>query len=259
MQVVDHEPHAWFLFRERDMLLLDVNCNHGAVGYGVMIQLNAEEESEYFGEGHAYLNRLAQAVQDSGPGRGHQLRDVSVTYSKESTAAVNEWRASQKVELSSAPQQRPAPDRGHEGSHVNQHGRAAGDAGSYAFSLMHQIVSTLESELLPSFRVLADYLSGTFPRVTAQARSYSAGALTANPRHVIDVDCLLTDARPEVNDNVALVVMVEHLNRAPRIIAAVCWGGSRAISRPSTRPGRSKCPMRCWSRCTRIWGGSRRA
>jgi hypothetical protein len=96
MQVVDHEPHAWFLFRERDMLLLDVNCNHGAAGYGVMIQLNAEEESEYLGEGHAYLNGLAQAVQDSGPGRGHQLRDVTAVYSEESTAAVREWRAAQK-------------------------------------------------------------------------------------------------------------------------------------------------------------------
>jgi hypothetical protein len=75
--------------------LLDVNCNHGAAGYSVMIQLSAEEESEYFQKGHAYLNWLAQAVQDSGPGRGHQLRDVSASYSKESLAALNEWRAAQ--------------------------------------------------------------------------------------------------------------------------------------------------------------------
>lgn len=60
-----------------------------------MIRLNAEEESEYIREEHAYLNRLAQAVQDAGPGRGYQLRDVSVTYSKESMAAVNEWREAQ--------------------------------------------------------------------------------------------------------------------------------------------------------------------
>jgi hypothetical protein len=47
MQVVDHEPHAWFLFKEGNAFLLDVNCNHGPVGYCVMIQLTAEEESEY--------------------------------------------------------------------------------------------------------------------------------------------------------------------------------------------------------------------
>ena len=92
MQVVDHEPHAWFLFREQAMLLLDVNCNHGPVGYGVMIQLSAEEEAEYSQKGHTYLNWLAQAVQDSGPGRGYPLRDVSAIYSKESMAAVNAWR-----------------------------------------------------------------------------------------------------------------------------------------------------------------------
>jgi hypothetical protein len=94
MQVVEHEPYAWFLFKEGDALILDVNCNHGAVGYGVMIRLSAEEESEYSREGHSYLNRLAEAVQDSGPGRGYQLRDVSAVYAKESRSVVNEWRAS---------------------------------------------------------------------------------------------------------------------------------------------------------------------
>ena len=95
MQVVDYEPHAWFLFKEGNVLLLDVNCNHGPVGYSVMIELSAEEESEHSQKGHTYLNWLGQAVQNSGPGRGYQLRDVSAIYSKESMAAVNEWRAAQ--------------------------------------------------------------------------------------------------------------------------------------------------------------------
>ncbi|MEJ7848610.1 MAG: hypothetical protein WKF92_11035, partial [Pyrinomonadaceae bacterium] len=93
MQVVDHKPHAWFLFQEGNALLLDVNCSHGPAGYGIIIPLNAEEESEYSKKGHAYLDRLAQAVQYSGPGRGQQLRDVSAIYSKESMAAIDEWRA----------------------------------------------------------------------------------------------------------------------------------------------------------------------
>jgi hypothetical protein len=93
MQVVDNEPHQWFLFKEGNSLLLDVNCNHGAVGYSVMIQLSVEEESEYSQKGRAYLNWLAQSVQDSGPGSGCQLRDVSAIYSRESMAAVNAWQS----------------------------------------------------------------------------------------------------------------------------------------------------------------------
>ena len=95
MHVVDHEPHAWFLFREENALLLDVNCNHGAAGYCVIIQLNEEEEIQYFLRGHAYLDWLAQAVQDSGPGSRLQLRNLSA-YSEKSSAAVNEWRGAQK-------------------------------------------------------------------------------------------------------------------------------------------------------------------
>jgi hypothetical protein len=95
MKVVDHEPHVWFLFKEGNALMLDVNCNNGPAGYSVMIELSAEEESEYSQQGHSYLNWLAQAVQDSGPGSDSQQRDVSALYSKESMAAVKEWRAGQ--------------------------------------------------------------------------------------------------------------------------------------------------------------------
>lgn len=96
MQVVDHKPHAWFLFKEGNALLLDVNCNHGPAGYGVLIRLSAEEVSEYSQKGRAFLNWLAQVVQNSGPGSGYQRRDVSAIYSKETiAAAVNEWRSAE--------------------------------------------------------------------------------------------------------------------------------------------------------------------
>ena len=96
VRVVDHEPYAWFLFKSEEDLLFDVNCNHSAVGYSVTIRLSAEEASEYAHEGHAYLNRLSRAVQNSGPGGSHQLRDVSATYSKEAMQAMREWRAAQE-------------------------------------------------------------------------------------------------------------------------------------------------------------------
>ena len=92
MRVKDHERHSWFLFEQGDALLLDVNCSHGPAGYSVMLRLNAEEESEYSRGGHAFLSRLAQAVQDSGPGGAYQSRDVSAAYGRESLAAVNDWR-----------------------------------------------------------------------------------------------------------------------------------------------------------------------
>jgi hypothetical protein len=92
MHVIDHEPHSWFLFKAEEALLLDVNCNHGAAGYSVMIQLTAEEAAEYSRGGHVFLNGLAQAVQDAGPGSAYQSRDLSASLAKESLAAVNEWR-----------------------------------------------------------------------------------------------------------------------------------------------------------------------
>ncbi len=95
MHVVDHEPHVWYLFEREEQLLLDVNCNHSAAGYSVLIPLSSEEATDYACDGRACLNRLARAVQDGGPGRGHQLRDVSKTYSKECAQALRDWRASE--------------------------------------------------------------------------------------------------------------------------------------------------------------------
>lgn len=54
MKVVDHEPHAWFLFEEGDSIFLDVNCDHGAAGYSVMIELSAEEALRYVLNGRAH-------------------------------------------------------------------------------------------------------------------------------------------------------------------------------------------------------------
>ena len=97
MQVVDHEPYLWFLFKKGNALFLDAYCSHGPASYSVLIELSAEEQAEYSQKGHAYLDRLAQAIQNSGPGRGYQLRDVTRVYLKESTDAVNEWRAGERA------------------------------------------------------------------------------------------------------------------------------------------------------------------
>src|SRR5688500_12658728 len=93
VQVVDHGPQAWLLFKDGDELLLDVNCSHSAAGYSVLIHLEADEAAAYAQEGRTYLDRLAQRVQDSGPGSGLQSRDVSARFSNKCTEAFEKWRA----------------------------------------------------------------------------------------------------------------------------------------------------------------------
>lgn len=67
MKVIDHQPHAWLLLEDDSGLLIDVDCHHGAVSCNVLIRLNDEELGEYRNGGHAYLNRLAEAIHYSAP------------------------------------------------------------------------------------------------------------------------------------------------------------------------------------------------
>lgn len=103
MRVVDHQCASWYLFEEAGVLLLDVNCDHSAVGYCVLIPLSGEEEAEYALKGREYLNELARNVHMGGPGSYHQRRDVSATYSSEAMlAAIEVWRTAH-------PQDQPGP------------------------------------------------------------------------------------------------------------------------------------------------------
>ncbi len=67
MKVIDHQPHAWLLLEDESGLLIDVECHNGAVSCSVLIRLNDEELAEYRDGGHAYLNRLAEAIHHSAP------------------------------------------------------------------------------------------------------------------------------------------------------------------------------------------------
>ncbi|OLU32998.1 hypothetical protein [Pseudomonas sp. PA27(2017)] len=67
MKVIDHQPHAWLLLEDESGLLIDVDCHHGAVSCSVLIRLNDQELAEYRRDGHAYLDRLAQAIHYSAP------------------------------------------------------------------------------------------------------------------------------------------------------------------------------------------------
>jgi len=67
MKVIDHQPHVWLLLEDESGLLIDVECHNGAVSCSVLIRLNEEELAEYRDGGHAYLNRLAEAIHYSAP------------------------------------------------------------------------------------------------------------------------------------------------------------------------------------------------
>src|SRR5688572_23456268 len=92
MKVIDEGRAAWFLFERGDELLLDVNCSHSAVGYGVLLRLDEREVAEYGREGRAFVDRLARDVQDRGPGSSLQRRNIGSQYDEEAMAAVTVWR-----------------------------------------------------------------------------------------------------------------------------------------------------------------------
>ncbi|WP_017911433.1 hypothetical protein [Xanthomonas sp. SHU 166] len=99
MQVVDHAPHAWFLLRDDDTLLLDVNCSHGSVGYAWTMALNEEEAAQYHALGRDVIVQLAEQVQWTAPGvlgsRSPYLgRKVDAETRQRVTLAIKAWNQS---------------------------------------------------------------------------------------------------------------------------------------------------------------------
>jgi hypothetical protein len=99
LKIVDEEPQAWYLARQAEALLLDINCSSSAVSYSFMIALTPQEAAQYRSKGREYINWLAQDIADSAPGMAGSLspykgRDVSNLHSKKFNAAVTAWQAS---------------------------------------------------------------------------------------------------------------------------------------------------------------------
>ncbi|GAA1831680.1 hypothetical protein GCM10009772_06740 [Pseudonocardia alni subsp. carboxydivorans] len=92
MQVVDQEPHAWFLLRDDAGTYLDVNCSHGPVGYSVLLELDDDERRALDEGGRSYLDDLAATVayRVRSPYRD---RDLTRARGHEVTAAVAAWRS----------------------------------------------------------------------------------------------------------------------------------------------------------------------
>ncbi|AHE52404.1 hypothetical protein [Sphingomonas sanxanigenens] len=93
MTVVDHAPHHWFLLEQDGHYYLDVNCNHGAVGYSWLIALDAAECRAWRSDGRAAIDRLATAIDHSAPaaqasGSPYAARDLSAALGRRVSQAV---------------------------------------------------------------------------------------------------------------------------------------------------------------------------
>lgn len=96
MQVVDHAPHAWFLLRDDDTLLLDVNCSHGPVDYAWTMVLNDEEVAQFHALGRDSITPLAERVQWTAPGvlgnrSPYRGRKVDAETRQRVIKAIQDW------------------------------------------------------------------------------------------------------------------------------------------------------------------------
>jgi hypothetical protein len=95
MHVIDHQPFAWFLLRDDGELLLDVACEHGAVGYSVLVRLVSEERTACEAGGHDAVDRLARRIRDSAPGLAGSSSpwDERRVRDERAHAAIMAWQA----------------------------------------------------------------------------------------------------------------------------------------------------------------------
>jgi hypothetical protein len=86
------------------------------------------------------------------------------------------------------------------------------------------VVENLEKRILPGLQRMAQEICEQFPRVKASVWSSAVGSRTDYQGYDLGIDCVLTDARPEQTDNVALVIEIRHVTTMPSMEASVCWG-----------------------------------
>jgi hypothetical protein len=97
LRVLEHLPGAWFLLQSADRLLLDVACDRNAIGYSVVVELDAAERERYASRGRDYVAELAAAIRDSDPGGrgGSSLyldRDLTPRDGPAVATAIAAWR-----------------------------------------------------------------------------------------------------------------------------------------------------------------------
>jgi hypothetical protein len=84
-------------------------------------------------------------------------------------------------------------------------------------------VGLIEQRFLPRLREAGEQIAREFPAVAVKVCSYEGGQLTKNLAHAFAIDCNLRAPQSE-NDNVGLIILLEHLREQPTIRADVIWG-----------------------------------
>jgi hypothetical protein len=95
MDIIDHEPHDWFLLRDGDAFFLDVNCNVSATSFDMLIQLSPEERAEYQKGGRVFVQSLAAKVQDSS--KQYFPRNLERSHGERVMKAISAWRGSSET------------------------------------------------------------------------------------------------------------------------------------------------------------------
>jgi hypothetical protein len=96
MEVIDHLPHGWFLFKKENDLFIDVNCSYSAFSYSMLVKLSVYEKSAYELGGHDYATKFAEDIQQQGMGK-FKARNVHKEYEDEVSNAISNWRNASSI------------------------------------------------------------------------------------------------------------------------------------------------------------------
>ena len=88
---------------------------------------------------------------------------------------------------------------------------------------VHSLVRHLEERLLPVLRNITVEVPRWNPRATATIFTNPIGSNTDLQGWTLGIACILSDARENEPDEVALMVSLCHLERDPRVNADVAW------------------------------------
>src|SRR5262245_30654730 len=86
-------------------------------------------------------------------------------------------------------------------------------------------VSQLRASLLPILQIWEQELRRDYPDVVTNIYDLPVGSHTDWNGHNIGIDCLFGEAAPDSPDNLALLVSLKHVHKAPSLVSAdVVWG-----------------------------------
>lgn len=90
MVVIDHAPHAWFLLRDGDGFVLDVNCEVAAVGFSLILRLDPDEAADVAARGRVAAAALAGEI--AGSPRKYAPRHGGAALAADVEMAIRAWR-----------------------------------------------------------------------------------------------------------------------------------------------------------------------